>query len=330
LKKIILNSDTWTGIQSHMADELIRGALADPNSYHNKPLPDTVFHYTSLDGLIGIVESQSLYASNLYYLNDRKEYQHGIDLILEILPKLKTNPTWTSILAKVENNLDLFKKSERYVTCFSSNGDSLSQWRAYGYDGRGISIGFKREHIEDSCFSQHIHSSMILYDQSAQKYNLRKQISSILTYFDDIKNGIDWGDFDSDFLIAESLIGFLEKQIAIYKHPSFQDEEEYRLEYELDGNINKHDDEKLRFRSSSNNLIVPYIKLTCEYQEFLRNKEKEKMYEPNHMIKNLPIEQIIIGPSLEFSPLENSIKLLLTKSGYGEIPILASQVPYRI
>jgi len=36
--------------------------------------PDRIlYHYTRLDGLLGIVKSKSLWASNIYYFNDASE-----------------------------------------------------------------------------------------------------------------------------------------------------------------------------------------------------------------------------------------------------------------
>lgn len=314
----------------NLADKLIKEAFADIKTYHKKPIPNIIYHYTSLNGLIGIIESQSLFASNLYYLNDRKEYQHGIEIILDTIKDLKNEKSNSPVLSEVEKNIELIKQSERYVTCFSSDGDLLSQWRAYGNNGGGISIGFNRENIEDGFFSQFIHSNMILYDEADQKYSIRKQIELILTYFEEKMDFFDWGNFDSDFLIAKVIIDFLEKTISIYKHPSFQDEKEYRLEYELDGYINKQDAEELNFRTS-NNLIVPYIRLTSKYNEFLKSKEeKNELNEPIFLIKKLPIAKIILGPSIEFTALKNAVNLLLTKNGYENIPIVESEVPYRI
>jgi hypothetical protein len=45
------------------------------------------------------------------------------------------------------NNLELYKipniiQRKMFLTCFSENGDLLSQWRAYGNNGDGVAIGF--------------------------------------------------------------------------------------------------------------------------------------------------------------------------------------------
>ena len=45
-------------------------------------LPDeTLYHYTNLKGLLGIVESRVLWASDIRYMNDASELKHTVDLI---------------------------------------------------------------------------------------------------------------------------------------------------------------------------------------------------------------------------------------------------------
>jgi len=42
-------------------------------------------HYTSTVGLIGIFESKELWATNIKYLNDEKEFDAALDLVQTIL-----------------------------------------------------------------------------------------------------------------------------------------------------------------------------------------------------------------------------------------------------
>lgn len=37
--------------------------------------PPILHHYTTQEGLLGIVESKSIWATNIYYLNDAAEYK---------------------------------------------------------------------------------------------------------------------------------------------------------------------------------------------------------------------------------------------------------------
>lgn len=158
---------------------------------------------------------------------------------------------------------------------------------------------------------------------------LNKVIRLTLKFIEEKRELIDWQDFDPNFLVAETIIGFLEKTISIFKYPSFRDEKEYRMEYEFDGNINKNIDEKLDFRASDN-LIVPYIKLTTQYQDFLKEKKEDFINDSTSLLKRIPIDNVIVGQSLEFPSLKKSIQKLLITNGYEDIEILESKVPYRI
>ncbi|GHC39043.1 hypothetical protein [Aidingimonas halophila] len=46
-------------------------------------------HYTSLEGIQGIVENKSMWASHINFLNDRKEWLHFDDIFHEALQNLE-------------------------------------------------------------------------------------------------------------------------------------------------------------------------------------------------------------------------------------------------
>jgi hypothetical protein len=46
-------------------------------------LMDTLFHYTSATGLRGILQSLSLWASDLRFLNDAQEAIYALDLVVD-------------------------------------------------------------------------------------------------------------------------------------------------------------------------------------------------------------------------------------------------------
>src|SRR6266540_1307643 len=50
--------------------------------------PAEVFHYTTVDGLRGIVESGKLWATEVGYLNDASEYVHANDILASVAARL--------------------------------------------------------------------------------------------------------------------------------------------------------------------------------------------------------------------------------------------------
>ena len=97
-----------------------------------------VYHYTTLDALQKIVESQELWLTDYAYLNDSSEVHHGLNLAKEALS------TQLASLTRDERQIfeALFKlQTENQpricVACFSFERDSLSQWRGYRRDTVG-------------------------------------------------------------------------------------------------------------------------------------------------------------------------------------------------
>ena len=50
-----------------------------------QPIPEFLYHYTSQDGLLGIIESRSLWATNISYMNDATEFGLSVRLIRDRL-----------------------------------------------------------------------------------------------------------------------------------------------------------------------------------------------------------------------------------------------------
>jgi hypothetical protein len=118
----------------------------------SNPPEGCLFHYTTIAGLQGIVETNCLYASAAYFLNDSSELEYGRKILGSVLEQWEVdNPESRDDLtaelvrdlrAKItdENGREALVHSV-YVACFCQRDNVLSQWRAYGQAG-GYSIGF--------------------------------------------------------------------------------------------------------------------------------------------------------------------------------------------
>src|SRR6185312_14332716 len=117
------------------------------------PPAGLLFHYTTADGLKGIVEEDELWATSAYFLNDSAEITYGYGLLKEVLEG------WIAANPKAENSLCLGLARDLqhsfgqnllnrdivdpiYLSCFCEQDNLLSQWRTYGQAG-GYSLGFK-------------------------------------------------------------------------------------------------------------------------------------------------------------------------------------------
>ena len=328
-EKIKLTGEIWASLQIRLADEFLRQSFSNNILSQQIEGYETIFHYTDFQGLIGILKNQSLFATNINFLNDTKEFNHGIELLESIFNSQITNEETEGIFNHLRSDVKTIYSLDRYVTCFSKNGDLLSQWRSYGNQGNGIAIGFEPREIENS-LDEFVNGINIIYDESFQKSIIQEYIKISLDYFESNKELFDWSGFDYDFLVSRSILEFLEGVLAGFKHPSFLEEQEFRIEYNIDGSINKPHDKKLYFRNS-NNLVIPYIKLFSKFAK----SEVNEIDELDDFIKMklgemLPIKEIILGPSLDYEMNRLAIEMLLNKSGYKGIKIKPSKIPYRI
>lgn len=114
-------------------------------------LPDVVYHYTSMNTLLKIVETRSIWATNIRYLNDVLERAHCLSLIRSRIPELiKRRPSldvdlFATVLTEEETNKPFYALP--FVASFSRDRDSLSQWRAYCAGGNGVCIGFRTDSL---------------------------------------------------------------------------------------------------------------------------------------------------------------------------------------
>jgi hypothetical protein len=125
---------------------------ADPlRDWLTKPIPETLWHYTSLKAMMGIVASKHMFATDIRYLNDREEFVHAqsfVDQVIDELDDVDKNG-WQAKKGARDFTSGLFtrgvlspKYSQVFVASFSAAEDQLSQWRAYSGGSSGVSLGF--------------------------------------------------------------------------------------------------------------------------------------------------------------------------------------------
>ena len=211
-----------------MINEISRQLFADTPS-------GTLYHYTSFSGMTGIVSSGELRASDIRYMNDSAELRHTLDL-------LKTQITQRIIdgteFPRLHNQL-LEWLSHRVVSgpmlfgaSFRANGNLLSQWRGYSRHGKGVSLGFEPDFIQDCAASRAFEVGKCLYAPDLQ----RKLIVDVVDAIENTAQAL--GEVDdpsvrhptqSYYDVFEAIEGDLLRIAAILKHPSFEEEQEWRL-----------------------------------------------------------------------------------------------------
>ena len=113
-----------------------------------QPDHGSLWSYPLRDGLIGMLNTKTIWASKIHYLNDSKEFALALELASDELTKRIRAATSQDRdrLKLLRDTIYTVARVNTCVCCFSELGDALSQWRGYG-DGNnaGFSVGFTRE-----------------------------------------------------------------------------------------------------------------------------------------------------------------------------------------
>lgn len=129
----------------------------DPvEQFFNAPIPQDLWHYTTLSGLEGILRSGSIWATEARHTTDESEFVHAHDIAISYLKNLEPK-TDAEKLAK-QDGLEIVdaefgtgtlskKAMEVFVTSFSDAENLKSQWTEYADKGTGVSIAFDLRHI---------------------------------------------------------------------------------------------------------------------------------------------------------------------------------------
>jgi hypothetical protein len=190
---------------------------------------ELIYHYTSLSGLVGIIRSDHLWATDIRFLNDTSEAKYTIESITKIMR--------AQLLKKPDDNKSLLKNlawiweriewdSRSFVTCFCQKDDLLCQWRGYGR--LGYSIGFDRKVLEQLGMQPPIFS---LDAMSYSRKLLEEEVLRILASFpDQAPMGETLDDDHTRHLEAWMSPAFSELMVLIpkYKHWTFEQEQEVR------------------------------------------------------------------------------------------------------
>ncbi|MXS83803.1 DUF2971 domain-containing protein [Nitrosomonas oligotropha] len=186
---------------------------------------ELLYHYTSIDGLNGIISSRSVWASDCRYLNDQKELVHAIELFLS---RFEGDTKETLSFA-----LKLYNFSRAHcVFSLSHSPHVLSQWRAYGDSGCGAAIGFVRNRllgIGES--STHILVDCIYHDHESFLDGVveerSEEIEALLKMYSNSRGALDL--FVSLINENPKPLMCLFSELLKVKNPAFKEEQEVRL-----------------------------------------------------------------------------------------------------
>ena len=273
----------------------------------------TLYHYTTFTGLMGIVKRGVLWASDIRYMNDSAELKHTADLIrTEVSKRIADgheNPNLLNqfldwVTHRITNGNMVFAAS------FRSHGNLLSQWRGYSRVGKGVSLGFNADAVLQCAKDQSFQIGKCIYDPHDQAHLIKKVIDAVENFAQQAPHITQTQSRTDYHDIFEKIESDLLRIAAILKHPSFQEEEEWRI---VSSAITDYINAPVLFREG-HSMLVPYF-------EFALTRKGQT---------DIAMDHIFLGPTPNINISMNSLTLFLTKNGINpEKGISYCQIPFR-
>lgn len=269
----------------------------------NLPNYSPLWHYTSGNGLMGIVQNANSEYRELHFwftrsdcLNDTSEGTHVLDLLnktcLELLDNGKISQAFYECLKDIEIPTSHFinfpipsndkythesvldcPKCDAYICSFSLKEDSLDMWRYYSKGDGGYALK-----LFAFIFNDHIEYEHSDYDEKAVFSNISayKVIYDEPTKISILENAIldTYRVYEqvktTDSECEENAKGFIKYALKVFqfqfKHDCYASEQEYRFVFYRPCSkpeLLQNDLPEIRYRSQ-NGVIIPYIDLAIE------------------------------------------------------------------
>lgn len=204
-------------------------------NYINKDI-ETVFHYTSIETMEKILKTSSLRFTNINHLNDECELTYFFLILEEYLlcNKLKFGEEFCANIINIcaehcdlpfyfmNHHIQQHPNRQFYISSFSLTDDNLSLWTLYTKEKNfmGCNFGITPQKISIYTPDNSLIYGKVLYNQIEQEAILDEIITNIF-YKYETANDTFWDNVNT----------ILYKYALFFKHPAFEQENEYRLIY---------------------------------------------------------------------------------------------------
>lgn len=273
----------------------------------------SIYHYTTIEGVKGILDSQALHLTHVRYMNDSEEITHAFNHYKQRVMEHEIDNLIKSLNLKAEEDSSRLLKSDEihkvkdtisktldlalgnaYIFAASfcqTKNNLLSQWRGYSNGTIGYCIEFNEDKLIEASYkitgSKDIFMvyDNCIYDEKETLSLLNEQVPEIAAWNE------EYSSLPTVFRIC-----------SLSKNGDFSEENEKRLVA-----VTHNNSTKIKFKTK-NGILCPYIEL---------------------QIPKDAIKAINIGPCSEPDLIKFSMKEFLRLNGYKGVTVTTSKTPLR-
>ncbi len=299
-----------------------------------------LYYYCRNSTFASIVKNRSLWLSDMTQSNDRDEIHRYIGIVSDALQakidllsaniakrnrkRSEVTEARKEVYESARKKLRALEKSYYCLAiCFSDAGDRLSQWHGYGDDGKGISLGFDEERIEELA-GQHVlfKYDYVRYYESPDDDIIRGNLERYYEELDSIAR-MNGTRKDREAAVKDWAWGVLDDDAPFLKPAGFIEEKETRFCFVRDIGAAEmaapKEDSHLNDVAFhvSGTAIVPHYEL--------------KLQDADGAFMADILKEITIGPENMSDP--NTVRLFLAQNGFRydsrSVSVKKSRIPYR-
>jgi hypothetical protein len=300
--------------------------------------PQVVYHYTSIETLLKIVGSKSIWATSLSYLNDTSEGDHFLNLAKQRIPEFRRNhSSEDSAFFDDAEELSTGFRGRPFIASFSTEPDSLPQWRSYCPNGNGVAIGFsvdclKRASVRNALLNPAaLEFAKVEYIDGSNTASIDQAIIEAINSAKTLQTFASTHNEKDPAKTGTIFQFFLSLTASKKKHKSFSNEHEYRLIFR-----DLPSSRAIEFRPVRSTL-VPYVPID------IPAKRSGYVQPPVDSVTNHPvlgraamilggrwdfIDRVIIGPTPNKALTLDSVSAFFENKSMN-VEVTASDVPYR-
>jgi len=239
--------------------------------------------------------------------------QHTAEVIrIEIAKRLESNCQNPKLLSQLREWI--FDRLENghmlFVTSFTANGNILSQWRGYCQHGKGVSLGFNAGWISVCASDQSFQVGKCIYDYSTQA-ELASQIISAIEALAERHGEADKSKrhpTQSYHDVFEAVEADILRIASLLKHPSFREEDEWRVVSPV---LTNYVTSPISYREGLS-MLVPYLEFKLAREE------------------RIELEHVFLGPTPNINLSMSSLSRFLSRRGLSPVLGLSyCDIPYR-
>jgi hypothetical protein len=305
---------------------------------------DSVWHYTTAEGLQSIISNRVLWATSHRFMNDSREPKHAT----AVLRKAADHVRKTLDPTQIDRFDDLMGYAARngveaFLLCAATKPDLLTVWRGYGSSvpyaieldasvellpveqvpgdahpfppkGWGPDVDFEDDgrpivgYDPDNTLVETQRWTPVRYDAKEAK----RRVQRIAKLAGAESNPL------SDALVPWMNLGGID--LLQLKHPAFKDEREARTIFEV------HPRWKFVKHRSTRFGLTPYIEVSAADDQNQKAMNERFVTGP---ARQLPIRAVHIGPSPLGNESVDALREFLEFNGYPDVPIKKSSTPFR-